>query len=200
MKKLMLFVVIILISVNIYSTENQFMFSGTGDDIISITKEDKNIPYVANIDGNKDKRFFSVKSYDSGGNYIDLLVNTGEIYYGCVPLDLPIGTITTMLEIKAEGKWQIIVLPISMTEHIDIGVKRSYPCDNVLWINGEAKTAKIIGNYGSNFFSVIAYDKYGNYSKLLVNTDDIYSGTVLLPKDTLLLKVSATGNWSILLK
>jgi len=199
-KKLFFVIVFILVAANIYSADNQIIFNGSGDDIISIVKEEEDLPYLLFINGNEEERHFAVKSYDENGNYLDLLVNTTEKYIGTVPIDLPVGTNTKMLEITATGKWGVIVIPISLAHHIDIGVEGSYTGDTVLWVNGEAKIAEIEGNIESRHFSVIAYDEYGNYSKLLVNTCDVYSGKVLLPKNTLLLKVSAKGNWSINLK
>jgi len=129
-----------------------------------------------------------------------LLVNTSDSYSGIVPIDLPPNTITKYLEINAVGSWQIIVLPIGMSETIELNEKKDMSGDDVLWIEGDAIFAEIFGNSASRHFSIIAYDKYGRYSKLLVNTSDFYSGKVMLPKDTLLLEVNAVGNWSITVK
>lgn len=55
------------------------------------------------------------------------------------------------------------------------------------------------GNADGRHFAVTAYDEYGNYLELLVNTTDPYDGTVI--EDTFsasTLEVKATGDWEII--
>ena len=54
----------------------------------------------------------------------------------------------------------------------------------------------ITGNAEGNYFAVITYDGYGMYDDLLVNTTDPYSGKVKLGKDTTIVAVKASGDWS----
>lgn len=74
-------------------------YQGTGDTILFIGGE----PDTATITGNADNRHFSVISYDSSANYLDLLVNTSDAYEGTIR----IAPDTAMLDVKAVGNWTI---------------------------------------------------------------------------------------------
>jgi hypothetical protein len=124
-----------------------------------------------------------------------LRVNTSDPYNGIVGVDLGSKKNTIRLEIKAVGNWKIAVWHIGSAQKIK--TYKSGESDNVLWVEGEPSIAKIAGNKKSRHFSVTAYDKYGNYQKLLVNTSKPYNGKVLLPKNVLLLQIKAVGDWTI---
>jgi hypothetical protein len=181
--------------------EAQFKkYTGTGDDVLMIEKPKAGLPALLVVSGNSVSKNFSMISYSSNREYIDLLVNTTDAYSGIVPIDLPPSTETKMLKVTATGSWQISVYSIGAAQKISVEAPKTDSGDNVLWIEGKASIADISGNSEGSNFSVIAYDGNGNYADLLVNTTDPYSGRVLLPANTLLLKISATGNWSIKLK
>lgn len=175
-------------------------YNGSGDDFIVIEKPDKGMPALLVVKGNSRARHFSITSYDENRDYVDLLVNTTESYYGLVAIDLPNHTQTKYLEISAEGSWTIDVYHIGSAPKISIGNPVSESGDYVLWIEDEPVIAEITGNSSERHFSIISYDIYGNYGDLLVNTTSRYFGRVMIPKDTLLLNISAEGNWSIDLK
>jgi len=63
--------------------------------------------------------------------------------------------------------------------------------------NGESLTASIKGNGGADYFGVIGYNGSGTRVGALVNTTDVYSGTVLLKGSPRIFEVKATGDWSI---
>ena len=105
-KIFLLIVSIVFLSINLFAddaVENDFIFTGSGDDIILIEKELPDLPYILLVLGNASERHFSIVSYDENANYLDLLVNTSNYYFGVVPIDLPVGSITRMLEISAVG-------------------------------------------------------------------------------------------------
>ena len=193
MKRLAMLPLMLLISTTLFSQTNTF--DGRGDDIITVEKPQKNMPYLLTIAGNAEGQYFGVTGYDKDNERTELLVNTGEPYTGIVGVDLGSDKNTVRLEIKAEGKWDIGVWPIGAAQKIK--TQKSGEGDNVLWVEGNPSTAKIIGNKRSKYFGVTAYDKHGKRAKLLVNAGKPYSGKVLLPKNTLLLKIEASGKWSI---
>lgn len=73
--------------------------SGEGDTVLQV------FPPVltADITGNENSGYFAVKSYDTNGDYLDLLVNTTDPYSGTVMMGLD----TSTLVISAEGPWTI---------------------------------------------------------------------------------------------
>ncbi len=175
-------------------------YKGTGDDILIVEKPEEGMPALLVIKGNSASSHFSITSFDASRDMLDLLVNTTEFYSGIVAVDLPVGTETTMLEVTATGSWSVEVYSIGASPKISKIKPKSDSGDNVLWIEGDASIAIITGNSKASHFAVEAYDSNGRYSDLLVNTTERYSGKVLIPKNTLLLKITATGSWSIELK
>jgi len=175
-------------------------YSGSGDDILVIEKPKADLPALLVINGNSASSHFSITSFDENRDRVDLLVNTTDPYSGIVPIDLPVGTNTKMLKITASGSWTVHVYSIGAAPKISTASPKSDEGDNVLWIEGEAAVASITGNSVSSHFSVEAYDGSGNYSKLLVNTTDPYSGKVMLRRGTLLLKITADSRWSVSLQ
>ena len=66
--------------------------------------------------------------------------------------------------------------------------------------NDRAWYFEISGNKADKHFSVTGYDENMGYTELFVNTTDPYHGFVLDPSlSTVLLEVSAHGDWSIIL-
>ncbi len=83
-------------NMNSFVTPESVVYSGTGDDVITLAPFEG--VYVFNIIGNSSNNHFSVKSYTSDGDYVDLLVNTTEEYNGTVVDDTQSAT---KLEISA---------------------------------------------------------------------------------------------------
>ena len=147
------------------------------------------------ITGNDAGRFFAVKSYDSDGNSIDLLVNTTDPYDGILPLDFMQDEYTTRLEISAAGAWEIEILPLSSGRVLEGPNSIEGAGSDVIFLSGDSQDlATITGNAAERYFGVQGYNGGRN---TLVNTTDAYEGTVLLHQDTLVLVVSAEGAWEI---
>ena len=128
---------------------------------------------------------------------IDFLVNTLDPYIGVVPIDLADFGTTAYLEIEAEGPWFIEIFPILAIPHLHTGEFFSESGDALLLIHGAGTMLTVTGNASRRHFSVIAYDSYGDYNGLLINTTDQYNNRVQLPADTFILQVSAVGPWSL---
>jgi hypothetical protein len=179
------------------SAQAHATYSGTGDDIVKISKPDQGLPALLVVSGNRNSRHFAIIARDNSGNRFGALVNTTEPYGGIVPVDLPPRTNTELLEIKASGSWRIQVYSIGSAQRVKVPGIFKGEGDNVLWIEGKPNRAKIHGNSASRHFAVTAYDRSGNRLGAIVNTTDTYSGTVIIPSGTLLLKITAVNGWSV---
>ena len=199
LRKLWIALVIVIVSFPLSAATSDLIntYEGSGDDYIRIEKTMEEIPAAVLISGNSAGRHFSITSNAASGDYIDLLVNTTEKYSGTVPIDLGTPEKAKYLEINAVGTWTIHVYPIPAIPKLTSTDVVSDTGDALLWIEGDGNVLSINGNSSERHFAITAYDKYGNYNGLLVNTTDRYSGRVRLPKDSLILQVSAVGNWSI---
>jgi len=168
------------------STTTTRTFSGSGDDVITLTPFDGT--YVFRISGNEADRHFSVWAR---GDRNSLLVNTSSPYTG---ITYNQHQNTQILEITAVGDWTIEQLPISSMRSISTGQTITGTGDEVLRIASQGESAVIEGNNAERHFSVWAR---GNRNNLLVNTSNEYSGRVLLRDTYTLLEISAVGDWSI---
>lgn len=171
--------------------------TGSGDDVVRISKPEAGFPALLVIRGNGGSNYFGVTGFTVGRERTGSLVNTTQPYSGIVATDLPALTTTALLEISATGPWTIEVYSIGAAQKIDAPGSRQGEGDNVLWVVGEAVTATIRGNLESRYFGVTAYDSSGNRLGSLVNTTDPYNGKVLLPRGLLLLEIHAEGAWGI---
>lgn len=175
------------------NTPEPIILTGTGDSLVSIEKGDE--AALVRISGNAGSRFFAVENYDNEGNQIDLLVNTTDVYEGLRPLDFRDGEHTAEFEVSATGAWTIEVLPLGSIERVDVPGEISGSGDYVFALNGDSPSrATITGNSDGRYFGVFSY---GSIYDLLVNTTDVYEGTVRLESDTLIIEVEATGEWTI---
>ena len=169
-------------------------YSGSGDSVLEIDEPDG--MYVFQISGNESGNHFAVKSYDENGETVDLLVNTTSVYNGTT---LGSTNGVKLLEISANGEWSIDLVSIYNMPSLSAGETYSGANDAVIQINTDGLTAEVSGNESKRHFAVKAYDLDWNYIDLLVNTTDIYSGTVMLTNSPNLLVINADGPWSITL-
>jgi len=169
------------------------VLTGTGD---SIEDFDNYFDFaIVHIVGNSSGRYFGVTSYGADGEQIDMLVNTTDPYDGIKPLDFRDGEHTTRFEVKSNGEWTIEIFPISYARILTVPGSIEGSGDDVFFLDGsKPDLAKITGNNESRYFGVYSY---GSYSDLLVNTTDVYSGTVIVDGDTVAIEVNAQGEWSI---
>ena len=193
----MVLATILLVPVSASDDEMIRSYQGVGNDYIRIEKPMPEIPSAMLIGGNQDSDFFSVTSYSEQGYLVDFLVNTLDPYIGVVPIDIGFDEPTVFLEIEAAGPWFIEIFPILAIPHLHTGETFTESGDALVLIHGDATMLSVTGNASRRHFSVIAYDVYGDYNGLLVNTTNQYSSRVPLPDNSLILRVSAVGSWSI---
>lgn len=158
---------------------------------------------IAHITGNSSSRHFAVKAYDAHQNYLDLLVNTTDAYDGIVLLDAD----TAEFEISATGAWEIEIRPlvnarsVGVNDSIEItdynGAISGKNDEIILVVSDQDSTLVTInGNSQSRHFAVKGYGD-SDYD-LMVNTTDVYEGTVRLPKGQfVVLEITAVGEWEI---
>lgn len=166
------------------------VYSGTGDSVLEIEPFDG--AYVFHIKGNSASRHFAVTAYDSGWNYLDLLVNTTDVYDG---LTLDPTLTASFLEISATGDWTVELVSAYNIETMSAGETLSGNGDSVFMVLDEMKLAKISGNAAGRYFGVKALGT--NSNDLLVNTTDPYEGTVMVKNSPVFIVVTAVGDWSI---
>ena len=167
------------------------VYEGSGDSVIEVAPPDD--LYVFKITGNIEEDHFSVKTYDSVGEYSELLVNTTDAYNGITMDD---NFDVAMLEITASGDWRIEIASMYTMDIIEGGQTYSGHGDSVLLVRNAGKTATIKGNVAEAHFAV---KSYGEYYDLLVNEIDPYEGTVMLDFAPVIFSITAVDDWSITL-
>lgn len=169
-----------------------FNLSGSGDSVVDVKKWFG--PALVKIThtgfGN-----FTVKNYSASGDTIDLLVNEIGNYIGTRPIDFYDKQETARFEINADGAWNIQVMPLQYVRKEAIPGGISGNGDDVIAIVGDNPDL-IKSNYpGDSNFVIISYG-YGG-TDLLVNEIGPYSGTTIIPRDTMMLEIVATGPWTL---
>lgn len=181
------------------ANENSFTpksYSGSGDDVISIVTPEYD-PFLLDISGNEQGHYFSVTGYNSSGDLTELFVNSTELYDG-VLLD-PSGE-TVELEVSADGSWKIEVQSLNYAETVDIPGEITGTNDDVFLLAGIPSTAHITGNAEEHYFGVKSYTAEGILTDILVNEVSVYEGRVQVPKDTEVMVVKASGDWTIVME
>ncbi|MDN5795307.1 MAG: cell wall-binding repeat-containing protein [Intrasporangium sp.] len=170
-------------------------YSGTGDDVITITKPGgASNPAIATLthDGSG---YFSVWGLDSKLEQTDLLASAIGSYKGTVLFDEY--SDSRSLQIEADGAWTIAIRATTAAPRIS-GKSASGHGDTVLNWSGSASTARLTHD-GSGYFSVDAYDPSGDWD-LLANEIGSYQGTVRWPAGPRVISIEADGNWSITIR
>lgn len=168
--------------------------TGTGDSIIDVAKWDgAAIVHIKYASGGN----FAVINYDSNNKKIDLLVNTIGAYEGTVPLDFRSSEQTVRFEVKASGPWEFLISPLISARDFDLPVVITGTGDDVVIIRGgNADTIKADNSQGDGNFAVWAYSN-STGRDLIFNEIAPYTGIAMLSPDTLVLTITATGNWSL---
>lgn len=166
--------------------------NGHGDDVVSFEKP--NVPAVIHLT-HQGSSNFAVINYDSSGEKIDLLVNDIGRYDGVRPLDFGSDEWSDRLEINADGAWSAVIEPITAAEPISVPDSgHSGRGDTVLRLLGSDPDTATLSHSGESNFAVTSY---GNSRRLLVNEIGKYNGTVIVPRDTVVIEVVADGSWDL---
>jgi len=172
---------------------------GNGDDVV-----DLDWAYgvaLVEITGNPNSNHFAVISYGDDNEYLDLLANTSEVYSGTKLINLENDEIVKRFEVNASGDWLITVKPINEVRTAEVPGEIIGIGDDVFVIPSKnCDKLEISGNESSKHFAVIAHSLVEGWN-LLVNTSEPYRGSVLCPKQTLIIEVTSSMElWTIKLK
>lgn len=169
------------------------ILTGSGDSIVDVPKGD--YPAIMRSKYSSGGNFI-VTNYDANNQTIDLLINVIGAYEGIVPLDFRVGELTTRLEVKASGPWEIQVLPVDQARHATIPGTVQGVGDDVFYLDGiNADTIQADASTANGNFILFAYSDSG--IDLAFNEIAPYTGTALLDSSTFLVSVHTTGNWSV---
>jgi hypothetical protein len=132
---------------------------------------------------------------DAAGKKLDLMVNTIGAYSGSNVLDAT-GEQTALFEVDADGGWTIDLAPLSAATSWDGVSPISGTGDSVVKIPGGLPkvTVVAISHDGSRNFAVWSYTSKDR--DLTVNQVGAYTGRHVLGSGTLLLVITADGNWA----
>lgn len=139
---------------------------------------------------------FAVKSIAADGSSNGLLVNEIGNYAGTVLFDTSISEHSVAFDVEADGSWTILIQHPSKARRWDGRSALTARGDSVLFISPAVSgfLSVTASHRGSSNFAVRAY---GDQRSLLVNEIGRFSGRVLVPSGTLLLEVTADGDWSV---
>lgn len=170
-------------------------YSGTGDTVLEVEFHDE--PRIATFthDGAAN---FSVWAIDSLGEQQALLVNQIGTYEGTVLYNSMEGEELAALEISADGAWQATLEPLTEAEPWEEGDNEfTGTGDDVLRLEWEPSglTVLDISHTGKRNFAIWSYAD--SFPELLVNEIGEYEGQARLSADTVLLAVTADGEWTL---
>jgi len=171
-----------------------FTVEGQGDDVIDLSVPD-DAPAVASISHDGTSNFAVEVDVDSELIDQDLLVNTIGAYEGQHALNVD-GAVSEAV-VTADGAWAIDVAPLAEAAQDFEDLEASGTGDAVLWAPEGVGGAVAISHEGESNFAVTAAGDYMLSPELLVNEIGSYEGTVRLEEPTVLVSVTADGDWSI---
>jgi len=173
-------------------------YHGRGEEIVGIQRVGGRMTAFY-IKGNSEGKLFSVVGVsDVWGIVLPPLVNTARPYEGVV-LDSS-GRID-MLEIKAEGDWEVRYFPVDYARKIEVPGRITGEGDDVIQIEGIAKKIHVIGNKeGEHYPKQFNINGYSPERHRLVETTNIYDERLDLPEGIFLLEIRGDGEWEISLE
>lgn len=171
------------------------VLTGAGDSVVDIDWPETLGLMI--VKGNAAGRHFSIVPYKEDGSRMVSIVNTSDPYEGIRPFNFD-GDYAARLEISASGEWAIEIVPLSEANTFSVpGTYAGRDDDVLILIGSKPDLATISGNAEGHHFSIIPYSGGGKRMVSVVNTSDPYEGTVIIPKDAVILVISCVGDWSI---
>jgi hypothetical protein len=170
-------------------------YSGSGDQIVTLAPlSSPGVPVLAiNYSG---ARNFVVQTLDASGSTQALLVNAIGAFSGRV---LVTGDWPAALQVQSSGDWTVSAVDLTTQAPWD---PASGPAtgtgDDVIYVQPGAVTGLFAATFthdGQRNFVVKAYATDGQ-PHLLINDIGAYTGQVLLPSGTLVITITADGNWT----
>lgn len=178
-----------------FGTFPTITYTGNSDDIIDLGASRTAVMVTATHTG---RGHFSIVAREADYGYGDLLVNEIGFYTGTTATGLsPYDDETGMLEVDADGPWEITVAPISAAPMLP----SSGTGDGVYRYDGRSGARAISHRGSSNFIVKQHYQDvdWGNRwtRDLLVNEIGSYSGNRFFQAGPSIVTVEADGSWDI---
>jgi hypothetical protein len=175
------------------ATPAPIVLTGSGDMIVDVP--DGGTPRILHAKYASGGNFI-IQNYDANNQQIDLLVNTIGAYDGKVPLDLLDNEITSRLEVKASGPWEITLIPLEQARLEVLPSTIQGIGDDVIIIKG-GNADLITANASGATSNFIVHSYSTNGIDLVFNEIAPYTGTALIDSATFLITVKAEGSWSL---
>lgn len=171
--------------------------AGNGDDVV-LLRTPLEVFAAMRVDANSSSRYFGVKPVYLDGESGSSLVNTTDPFLGTVLLEGNRSNALGGFEIRATGDWTLTLTSISEVPLLESGETFLGSGDELLRVKETEglTTLDAVGNAEGRYFRL---KPYGARSSSLINTTDPYNGTVRVPAGTVLLEVTATGDWALTL-
>ena len=170
------------------------VIEGSGDDVVEIDKWDG--PAIVDV-VREGGGHFSITSYTSSSDYLELLVNVIAPYQGKVIMDLLTfeDEPASLLEINASGSWSISIYPFDRAYVNEMTAPGFYEnnTDDVILVTGSSQTA----TFTATAHNLIVWGVSDNDIDLIVNEIGPYEGKVMIPNGLFLLVVNAESTWSV---
>lgn len=175
------------------------VYSGTGDDVITGI----NVPYglYRVVITNSGTNYFSAKSYDANGNYMDLLASTsgsnyvGEALFREGSIE---ATENWRIDISSRSTWTVRIEKI--TDEVTSNLQGTGKVVTGLF-SGSGTCVVSITNSGSEYFCAKLYDEFGEYIDLLVSSSgSAYSGKKSIKLDAnkrYFVIIESKSNWTV---
>jgi hypothetical protein len=171
------------------------VLEGSGDDVVIF---DQPIPAVAAMEvvANASSRYFGIRPILASGESGSTLVNTTDVFNGTVLLRGAGDDAISGFEVTSNGPWTFTIKSIEEVSKLAAGESLEGSGDALIRLDETQglTTISVVANSESRYFGV---RQHGDSSFSVINTTDAYDGTVRLDSGTLLLEVTATGNWQI---
>lgn len=170
---------------------------GSGDDVLLL--ENPITTYVAlGIRGNESNRFMGIRPIFVDGDTGSSLVSTTKEFEGAVLLSGSPEDEVVGFEIEATGPWSIEVESLNNLVKLERDSRLEGNGYSVVRIDeiDELVTMTVTGNADERFFGIRQH-RFLRPGSSAVSTTEAYEGEVLLDKETVLLEISAEGDWAI---
>ena len=169
------------------------MYEGRGASVLDVKLDASQIVVDATHSGRAN---FIVKPIDSEGNAGSSIVNAIGVYGGRHLITEPSKVVA--LQISADGPWKFTFDGAGALRVASPGTTYKSDGDDVLFVDLPAK-GLVRGAFTatkSNFI-VLPFSLKGTSSGSAVNEIAPWSGTVVIPTDSRILEVIATGPWTM---
>jgi len=172
-------------------------YSGSGDEVVKFKKALTEPTLITTTwTGGSDNN--TIYAYDADGNEGDLIVNTIGAYKGTNIINLYDGDDVRALKIEGSGNWKITLKPLSDAKAWDGSGTYKGKSDDVINVQDvfdgldslRFKSTRADGN-------ITVYGLGDNGEDLIVNEIGNFSGKYLMPKGTVLLRISSDGRWEM---